>query len=180
MRSLIIIESDQDVNNFQRFEIQFGLNYLMFQNCKNMTNMAPSLHSVNSYYIQCKEGVRYDIFVLYLGIYIFNIFSVKMMKVILKKIHWHGDLTNQQLGNHNLQSPPLMIFQKVILKSQNQTTSPTQIVNKITNRKNYRNEKNPYYGRFYHHSSQNLRRTKSKNSLWRALHFFMSKACSRV
>ena len=116
---------------------------------------------------QCKEGARYVIFVLsgILEYICFNIFSVKMMKVILKKIHWHGDLTNQQLESHKSQSLPLMIFQKVILKSQNQTTSPTQIANKIiTNRKNYRNEKSPYYGRFYHHSSQNLRRIKLKNS----------------
>ena len=116
---------------------------------------------------QCKEGAGYGIFVLP-GIleYIFlNIFSVKMMKVILKKIHWHGDLTNQQLESHKLQSLPLVIFQKVILRSQNQTTSPTQIANKIiTNRKNYRNEKSPYYGRFYRHLSQNLKRIKLKNS----------------
>ena len=113
---------------------------------------------------QCKEGARYVILVLYWNIF-FNIFSVKMMKVILKKIHWHGDLTNPQLESHKLQSLPLMIFQKVILKSQKQTTSPTQMANKIiTNRKNYRNEKSPYYGRFYRRSSQNLKRIKLKNS----------------
>ena len=91
--------------------------------------------------------------------------SVKMMKATLKKIPWQGDLTNQQLENHKSQSLPQMIFQKAILRSQNHKISPTQIANKIiTNRKNCRNVKSPYCGRFYHHSNQNLKRIKTKNS----------------
>ena len=88
------------------------------------------------------------------------------MKVILKKIRWQEDLTNQQLESHKSQSLPQMMFQKVIPNSRNQTTSPTQIANKIiTNWKNYQNEKSPYCGRFYRHSNRNRKRIKMKNIL---------------